>query len=83
MVSDRALSVKQVAEKLAIRTHLALALIRSGELRGVDVSLMPGGRPRWRILPDDLEVFLARRAHQTAAPRRRRRKLRTNVKAYF
>ena len=81
-MGDPALSVKQVAELLGIRTHGVLALIRSGELRAVDVSLVQGGRPRWRILPDDLEGFLLRRTYQTAPPRRRRRKP-TNVKAYF
>ena len=79
---NNALSVKQVAEKLGIRTHAVTSLIRSGELRAVDVSLKPGGRPRWRVLPDDLEGFLARRTHRTAGPRRRRRKP-TNVKQYF
>ena len=38
-------SVKQVAELLGIREHGVLSLIRSGELRGLDVSLQPGGRP--------------------------------------
>jgi excisionase family DNA binding protein len=81
-MSNHALSVKQVAESLGIRTHGVLTLIRSGELRGVDVSLQPGGRPHWRILPDDLDGFILRRTRQPAGPRRRRRKP-TNVKAYF
>ncbi len=80
---ERASSVKQVAELLGIRTHGVLTLIRSGELRAVDVSLVQGGRPRWRILPDDLEGFLVRRAHEVAAPRRRRRRPSSNVKRYF
>jgi len=81
-MADRAHSVKQVAEQLGIRTHGVLSLIRSGELQAVDVSLVKGGRPRWRIFPDDLEGFIIRRTHQAPTPRRRRRKP-TNVKAYF
>ena len=82
-MTDRALTVKQVAEQLGVGQHAVLALIRSGDLQAIDVSLQPGGRPRWRIMPDDLEGFLARRTHQAAAPRRRRRRKPTNVKAYF
>ena len=83
-MTDRALlSVQQVAELLGIRQHGVLALIRTGQLRAVDVSLRPGKRPRWRILPDDFDGFLLRRTHQAAAPRRRRRKPRSTVKQYF
>lgn len=78
-----ALSVKQVAETLAIRQHGVLALIRSGQLRAIDVSLQQGGRPRWRILPEDLDGFLLRRTYQAPAPRCRRQVPRTNVRAYF
>ena len=54
---DRAQSVKQVAAFLGVRQHAVLSLIRSGQLR-VDVALQQGGRPRWRIMPDDFEGFL-------------------------
>ena len=82
-MTDCALTVREAASVLKIRTHGVLSLIHSGELRGVDVSLTPGGRPRWRILQEDLEAFVTRRTHETQAPRRRRRKLRTNVMQYF
>jgi len=81
-VTDHAHSVKQVAAMLGIRTHGVLAMIHNGQLRAVDVSIQPGGRPHWRILADDLEGFLLTRTRQPAAPRRRRRKP-LNVKAYF
>jgi len=35
MNDERALSVHEVAERLAIRTHAVLALIRNGELRAL------------------------------------------------
>ena len=82
-MTDRALTVRDVAALLGIRQHGVLSLIRSGELRGVDVSLKPGGRPRWRIMPDDLEGFLSRRTLTPAGPRRRARRRPANVKQYF
>ena len=82
-MTDPMMSVKQVAQLLSVRQHSILNLVRTGQLRAVDVSLVQGGRPRWRILPDDLEGFILRRTHQVAPPRRRRRRPTTNLKAYF
>ena len=76
-------SVKQVAQLLAIREHSVLTLIKKGDLRAIDVSMTPGGKPRWRILPDDLDAFISRRTHQAAPPRSRRRKPKAIVKQYF
>jgi excisionase family DNA binding protein len=76
------LSVKQVAELLAIRRHGVLALIHSGELPAASIALKANGRPRWRISPDDIERFIAKRRGQTAPPRRRRRKP-AALKKYF
>ena len=75
-MADHALSVREVAEQLGMRQHGVLSLIRSGELQACDVSLTPGGRPRWRIMPDDFDGFIARRTHQVAPSQRRRRKVR-------
>ncbi len=82
-MTDRALTVKQVAERLGIRTHGVTSLIKSGELRAADVSLTPGGRPRWRTMPEDLDSFLLRRTYQTKQTTRRRRRRPTDVKQYF
>lgn len=76
------LSVKEVAELLGIRQHGVLTLIRNGELAAHDVSLKPGGRPRWRIAREEIESFLTRRAH-VAAPKRRRKRRPKDVKQYF
>ena len=77
-------TVKQTAQLLAIREHSVLTLIRKGELRAIDVSMTPGGKPRWRILPDDLDAFILRRTHEASPVRyRRRNKPKTNVKQYF
>ena len=43
-----------------------LALLKSGELRSIDVSLRPGGRAHWRISASDLDQFILRRTHRPA-----------------
>lgn len=78
-----ALSVREVAELLGIRQHSVLALIHKGELRAVNVSVESAGKPRWRILREDLDAFLLRRTHQAAPPRRRRRRARSIPNKYF
>ena len=83
-MTDRALSVREVAAMLCIRTHGILSLIHQGELQAVDVSLVKGGRPRWRIMPDDLDGFLLRRKYQTPVRQRRRKRINDMpCKTYF
>jgi hypothetical protein len=82
-MTSPALSVREVSELLKMRQHAVLALIRSDQLRAVDVSLRQGGRPRWRILAEDLDAFLLRRTHQAPMPRRQRPRRAATVKQYF
>lgn len=82
-MSDPLLSVAQVAERLSIRKHGVLQLIRDGELPASNVSLRPNGRPLWRINPADVEGFLLRRAHQAAPRRRRRSRKPQSIRRYF
>jgi len=82
-MSDRFYSVREVAELLGIRQHGVLSLIKSGQLSAIDVSLQPGGRPRWRITQEDFEGFLARRTFQSPVPQRRRRRHQTAVTEFF
>lgn len=72
MANEAALTPPALAKNLGINVHKILAWIKSGELRAVNLG--NGNRPRWRILPDDLELFLARRAAQPAAKAARRQK---------
>ena len=65
MADNAMLSVREVALRLGIRTHGVLTLIHSEAIRSVDCSLKPGGRPLWRIDPEELENFILRRTHQT------------------
>ncbi|MDQ0619207.1 helix-turn-helix domain-containing protein [Arthrobacter globiformis] len=51
----RFLTIDQAAEELNVKQSLIRSLIRSGELRGVQV----GGRGVWRIGANDLEDYIA------------------------
>lgn len=83
MIDRAALSVREVAQRLGIRRHSVTDLIREGELRAVDVSLVPGGRPSWRILIDDFDAFVGRRTFEKSPPRRHKRRNHRTVKRYF
>jgi excisionase family DNA binding protein len=76
------LSVREVAELLGCRPHSIGAMIRSGQLRAIDISLVPGGRPTWRVDREELEIFIQRRTH-TAAPKRRRKQKKRLCKVWF
>lgn len=82
MAEPSMLSVREVAEILGTRTHSVTALIRSHSLRAVDISLVPGGRPTWRVSREELDSFIARRTRSAAPPRRRKRKSKP-VKQWF
>ena len=74
-VASQYLSPPQVAKRLAVDAHKVIDWIRRGEIPAIDVSATPGGRPRYRIAPADLAVFLATRsAGPTPKAIRRRRK---------
>lgn len=64
--SPRFLTLKDVQGELQISASQALALVRSGELRAIQI----GGRGQWRIERAMLEEFIAdayRRAAQRIA----------------
>lgn len=58
----RFLTVEQVAEELNVGHPLVRALLKSGELRGIQV----GGRGVWRIGVTDLEDYIAQAYRVTA-----------------
>ncbi len=51
-----------VAELLGVRIGSVLAWIRSGELRATNCAERPGGRPRWRVSQEAIDLFLAKRS---------------------
>lgn len=80
--TDRATTPPAISKQLVVHVGKVLGWIQSGELRALNVG--NGNRPRWRIMPDDLQAFLDRRAAQPAAKTtRRRRKPDPAVTEYF
>jgi len=59
----RFLTVEQVAEELNISVSQTRALLKSGELRGIQI----GGRSVWRIAAIDVEDYITDAYRLTAA----------------
>ncbi len=74
MDNDRAISANALAHRLGVRHSKIIGFIKSGELEAVNLAADPTGRPRWKIMPEAIEDFLAgRRAQPAPVPRRRKR----------
>jgi len=58
----RFLTVEQVAEELNVSVSQIRALLKSGELRGIQV----GGRNVWRIAASDVEDYIIEAYRRTA-----------------
>lgn len=58
----RFLTIEQAAEELNVSDNQIRALLRAGELRGIQV----GGRGVWRIGANDIEDFIAEAYRRTA-----------------
>lgn len=54
--SPRFLTLADVAEILNVTVRQVYALVRSGDLRGIQI----GGRGQWRVENDQLEDYIAR-----------------------
>lgn len=68
-------SVAELAERWGCRQDHVLALIKSGQLRAVNLALDPSGRrPRWRINEGDVIEFEQRRASGKPEPKQKRRR---------
>jgi excisionase family DNA binding protein len=81
--TPRWLSTREIAQQLAVKPERVITWIRRGQLRAVNVG--DGSvKPRFRIAPADLQVFLLARTVQppTPTPRRRRRQT-EGVTEYF
>lgn len=61
MSAPRFLTLNDVAEVLNISMRQAYALVRSGDLRGIQV----GGRNQWRIEQVELENYIQRQYDAT------------------
>lgn len=58
----RFLTIEQVAEELNVGLPMVRGLLRTGELRGIQI----GGRGLWRIASADLEEYISQ-AYRTTA----------------
>jgi excisionase family DNA binding protein len=58
----RFLTIEQVAEELAVGVPLVRSMLKTGELRGLQV----GGRGMWRIGVQDLETYINQAYQRTA-----------------
>lgn len=63
MTADRFLTLADVAEILNISTSQAYALVRSGDLHGIQI----GGRNQWRVERSKLEEYIEEAYRRTAA----------------
>lgn len=61
--THRFLTIEQVADELAVSVSQIRALLKSGELRGIQV----GGRHIWRIAASDVEDYITEAYRLTAA----------------
>lgn len=68
---DRPLTVPEVAKLLRVRPNKVLSWIRSGRLRGYNITERETGRPKYRINPSDLDAFAQRRAVTQPIPKGR------------
>jgi excisionase family DNA binding protein len=59
----RFLTVEQVAEELNVGLPLVRALLRTGEMRGIQI----GGRGLWRVSSADLEDYINNAYARTAS----------------
>lgn len=85
MTGTRCLTPPEVAKRYGIDAHKVLTWIQRGELRAVNIADHVGGRPRWRIAPEDLAAFEASRSSspQPKVTRIRRRRDTQHVVEFF
>ena len=76
---DRAISPHALSKQLGVKPTKVLNWIRTGELRAINLAETAGKRPRWKILPHDLEEFFDSRRVTPPAPRPRRRRRRVTT----
>ncbi len=62
MTTERFLTLADVSEILNVSTSQAYALVRSGDLQGIQI----GGRNQWRVERSKLEEYIAEAYKRTA-----------------
>ena len=74
------LTPPQVARRLGVKAQRVRAWIRSGELKAANLS--DATRPRYRVDPIDLQIFLQRRS-AGPAPKVSRRRRDSSITEFF
>jgi transposase len=75
--------IKDLCERFAVGEHTVLGWIRSGELKAINVSRKPGGRPKWRITAEAVAAFELARTPTPPQSRTRRRKRPADVIEFY
>ncbi len=72
----------EYAKRLGVSPDKVISWIRSGQLRAMDGSTVPGGRPRYLIDEADIQAFEQSRAVTPPNKRIRRRQAHRTVKDF-
>jgi hypothetical protein len=85
-MTSETLTPPQLARRWGVAPEKVNALLRNGQLKGMNLAVNPHGRPRFRIYLSEIERFEASRATKPPVPnvrRRRREKPGTAGKEWF
>ena len=83
LLDQRTFCRRDVAAFLNVKTDTVLDFIHAGELPASDCSRPGSKKPRWRVLEEDLGLFLAkRRKVPPPKPYRRKRKTEGVIEFY-
>ncbi len=83
LVERRKVSPPQLAKEWGVATNKVLGLIKSGELRAINLASTKEKRPRYAIDRTDVEAFEQSRLVHPESKSVRRQKATTTVKDYF
>lgn len=85
MEEQNTLTPPQLAKRWGVDADKVMALIRSGQLRAMNLAVNPKGRPRYRIYEEEIRRF--EEVRSTKPPiepmRRKRRRALTTEREFF
>jgi excisionase family DNA binding protein len=68
-------TIRDICDRFGVSEHTVLAWIRSGELKAINVGVLPGKKkPRWRVTAEALAAFESLRSVSPPPPKSRRKK---------
>lgn len=81
--AEKMMTPPTVAERLGVKASTVRGWCRSGELKSANLANAGCRRPRFKIHPVDLQIFLDRRSAGPTPKVPRRRRKDTSVTEYF